>query len=176
MEKIKKHPLYIIGFLVVLGTLCAVSLALVNMVTSNKIKLNSLTELKESLLEHDIELSKIITNVERLNGVNEIYEGTYLGNTKCYVFKIEEQHQYLNNPFNVYVVLNSEDGTIIHYFYLDAIASQSYNEQASNHDFGVIGSNKDNFEENFIPIAGISATVNSVKDAFLLAFSQYQLM
>lgn len=176
MEKLKKHPLYIIGFLVVLGTLCAVLLALINMITAPRIKLNSLTELKMTLAENDIELSKIVTNVQKVSGVDEIYEGEYLGNTKCYVFKIIQQHQYLNNPFNVYVVLNAENGTIIDYFYLEAIASQSYNDQASNHDFGVIGSNKDNFENNFISIAGVSATANAVKEAFILAFSQYELM
>ena len=87
----KKHPLYIICFLTILGIISASLLSIVNSITAPIIKVNALTGLKEELSKYDITLDKINENVSKVDKVLNIYEGNHKINGKCYIFEIEEK-------------------------------------------------------------------------------------
>ena len=82
----KKHPVYIVCFMMVLGLICALLLSLVNTFTAPYIKRNSKIELINALEKYNIELTLIIENVDLEEKMLAIYEGKTSDNDKCYIF------------------------------------------------------------------------------------------
>lgn len=172
----KKHPLYIICFLTILGIISASLLSIVNSITAPIIKVNALTGLKEELSKYDITLDKINENVSKVDKVLNIYEGNHKTNGKCYIFEIEEKQSLVKEPFSIFVVIDESDGTIVTFYSSDIYANEGYDDKFDGVDFGVIGTNKDNFENSFENVADATYTSNAFKDAFKVAFEQYEKM
>ena len=172
----KKHPVYIISFLTILGIICALLLSLVNLFTAPYIELNSKKELKDKLEQYGVTLDKIIDEDKNIEKVKASYEGSLEDKKKCYVFEVEANHSFVDKPFSVFVVLGKENGTIVTFFTQGDIASGGYDANFKDNFLGVIGSNEKNFDSSFKPVSGASYTSNAFKDAFKIAFDQYQEM
>ena len=172
----KKHPVYIVCFMMVLGIICALLLSLVNTFTAPYIKRNSKIELINALEKYNIELTLIIENVDLEEKMLAIYEGKTSDNDKCYIFEVEEKQSMLKNPYSIYVVIKESDGTIINFFSNETYANPGYDTGFINNNLGVIGSTESNYEANFDTVSGSTLTSNTFKDAFKIAFRQYNQM
>ena len=172
----KKHPVYIVCFMMILGIVCASLLSLVNYFTAPYIKRNSNSELIEALEKYDIKITKVIENVDKEDKMLAIFEGATKDNSKCYIFEVEEKQSMLKNPYSIYVVISEEDGTIINFFSNETIANPGYETGFLNNNLGVLGSTESNYEANFDAVSGSTLTSNTFKDAFKVAFRQYNQM
>ena len=172
----KKHPVYIISFLTILGILCALLLSLVNLLTAPYIELNANKELNDKLNNYGVSLDKVIDENKNIDKVLASYEGSLKDGTECYVFEIEEKHSFVDEPYSIFVIINKENGAIINFFTQGNIASGGYESHFKNNDLGVIGSNESNFDTKFNHVSAASYTSNAFKDAFKVAFEQYKEM
>lgn len=174
----KKHPAYMIGFLTVIGIICASLLSIVNAITYPIILENEFKTLNETMSGLNVKVTQDLTDDlgdKLLENVNNVYEGKYNEEINCYIFEVNTKNSY--TEFKVLVVI-SKDGKILTISPVGTSGFTTHNMDSSfvGNDFGLANSDKDSLDTNFDSIAGATTSSKSVLSAVKLAFEQYEVL
>ena len=166
----KKHPVYMICFLAILGVICAGLLSGVNAITAPIIKENKFAAVNKTLEAIKVLEGEVVEGVDLVDGVESIYAGQFEGTTACYAFVVNVKNNF--TEFQVLVAL-SKDGKILAISPAQGSTLTTHGKDSAfaGNTFGIIGSGSD-FASKFEVVAGASVTSGSFEEAVKIAFKQ----
>ncbi len=171
----KKMPyvLHLTLFLFILGAICSLLLSVVNFYTKSVIENNEYNKLKQTLEEVGLYNFKTVSNdYEKVEGIIDIYEGNNKDGKDSVAFVVEKANRYLTIKS---LIVLSKEGRVENIKILSNATTHNMNDQF-NQNFGIIGSDKDNFSNNFQIVTGATTSSNTVKESVEIAFKQLSIM
>lgn len=177
----KKHPAYMIGFLAIVGIICATLLSVVNAITYPIILENEFKSLNATLSALDVQVTEDLTeelekDKNMLDGVNNVYAGVHADSTNCYVFEVNANNNFTS--FKVLVVISKEDGKILT---LSTVGESGFTTHGKDslfkgNDFGLTNSTSSSLDANFISVSGATVSSDSILVAVKLAYKQLEVL
>lgn len=170
MPKVLKLSL----FLLVLGILAGGLLAIVNDFTKDIISKNELDNYYSELVSLGIRSESIKEmEVEKEEGIDNIYRANTNDNLPCYVFVVHDENSYTMVKTIVLIEVATEK--ILNIKVSSGATTHNFDAKFINNDFGVVGSEVNEFESKFEIVTGATASSNSVKKCIKLVEKQLSL-
>lgn len=161
-------------FLFILGAICALILSIVNFFTKSVIEDNKNKELRETLESVGLYDYQIITDdYDLVDNVIEIYSGYSQRGKSLIAILVEKSNRYVS--IESLIIIDQEEEKIENIKIVGSATSHNMDNQF-NSDFGVIGSNRDNYREHFQIIAGATVSSNTINDSIKTAFDQLNII
>lgn len=175
----KKHPAYMIGFLAIIGIVCATLLSVVNAITYPIILENEFKSLNATLSALNVEVSEDLTESlgdDLLEDVNNVYSGKHSGSTNCYVFEVNAKNSF--TTFKVLVVISKQDSKVLTLSTVGESGFTTHGKDSSfkGNDFGLSNSASSSLDANFTPVAGATVSSDSILEAVKLAYEQLKVL